>query len=413
MKLGRRFSTGDKANSKRKYEEGRLVSRDEFKASREQGKGASRELYKYDAPTQSLGMSDLIKQHNSGERFLYGAVSGRSEETSDSRLRRLINFTPPLHRKIIPYDNLPNISLFKETENFPLSPLIKKTKDDSRPYIRIADAVVIYGALISTDSEFTKIHISIMDNRMLNNKTAKSMTATSNIEARANLQLSYCFPKAEAEYISLSISRENRFMEEGLQWGVIRIELVMEELAFPVQVDNEPVVAANIYPKTLMEDRTVDPDKIDISITNSDRKKLADIYMEGDIADTTEPVVNRSEAIRYAKSSLAGPKGKKKDVSTQGEWSFMNNKRIGLTDADNNSVSIDEEGSLKSSSSLGDKMRMLDDIPADVDKVTVPRSILKSKPNNDLVKKTHFADENLDNEEVSGEVNSKDVYIFN
>jgi hypothetical protein len=413
MKFGRRLSSGDRSGGKKKQEEGKLVSKDEFKASREQGKGASRELYKYDAPTQSLGMSDLIKQHNSGERFLYGAVSGRSEETSDSRLRRLINFTPPLHRKIIPYDNLPNIPLFKETENFPLSPLIKKTKDDTRPYVRIADAVVIYGALISTDSEFTKIHLSIMDNRMLNNKTAKTMTATSNIEARANLQLSYCFPKAEAEYIALSITRENRFMEEGLQWGVIRIELVLEELAFPIQVDNDPVVATNVYPKTLMEDREIDPDKIDISITNSDRKKLAEIYMEGDIADTTEPVVNRTEAVKYAKSSLAGPKGKKKEIASKGEWSFMSNKRVGLTDADNNSVSIDEEGSIKSSSSMGEKLKMLDDIPEGIDEKTVPRSILKNRDSRELVKRTHFADDNSENEVVSGEVKSKDVYVFN
>lgn len=342
---------GTSSKSKGKDVQNELVSVDNYTAAKDVTNKATRELFKYDAPEQSLGMSDLIKGHKEGDRFLYAAVTGREEESRESKLRRLIGFTPTLNRRMIPINKLPVMPLFKEVEVFPISPLVNRLRNDTRPYVRIADAVVMYGSLTSTDAEFTKVKISIHDGRLMGNKCAKSMTATSNVVSKSNLSLSYCFPKAECDQISLTISREARFMEEGNQWGAIQVELQLEEMSFPMQADNTPVLGVNAVTHTLMEDHEVDPNTLDISITNTDRLKLAELYMSGDLADETEPVVNRSAAVQYAKSTLAGPKGKKAEVITS-DWAFLANKRTGMMDADQASIEPSAEGSLDG---LGDK----------------------------------------------------------
>lgn len=410
-----------------------MVSRDEYTANRTQTAGADRELYQYEVPTQSLGMSDLIKQHVPGERFLYAAVGGEQVEERDSRLRRLISYTPRLNKKAIPIENLPTIKLFKETENFLLSDIILKHKGITRPYVRIASTIVQYGALTSVDSEYTKIILSIMDNRMLNNKMAKSTTFSSNVTAKMDLSLDYCFPREESDNFTLTVSRENRFMEEGHEWGVLKLELVLEEMDFPIQTVNDPVVALSQVPRTLMEDRRIDPNNIDISITNNDRAKLAEIYMEGDLADTTEPVLNKTEVLKYAKSSLAGPKGKKAIEPASGEWSFMKGKRS-LVNADQNSVDIEDEGSIKSVSDMGEKLRELrESQEVGEAQPVVLRSALKAPPgsseSNDssglasqvksidgrmVAKKARFQDvTEEENEEQDGKVkDSSKIYVF-
>jgi hypothetical protein len=143
----------------------------------------------------------------------------------------------------------------------------------------------------------------MIDDRLLGNTLAKGFIADTNKESRGDLRMSYCVPMENADLISLVISREQQFLVEGLQWGVIKIKLSLEFTDFPKQYDNLDVVAGNMIVSTTMEERITDPDIIDISVSNTARKELAKLYLAGDLVDLEEPEKNKV-AKRTAKSSI-------------------------------------------------------------------------------------------------------------
>lgn len=318
--------------------------------------GANRELFQYDQPSQELGMSDLIKNHEIGTRFMYAAVTGRESEPIESRLRRLISFQPALRKKAIPIDNLPTIKLFKETEIFPLDQIIpKKQKNDGLgEYLRISDAVTIYGAVVSPDCNFTKVQVGISDNRLLTNRLVKSFIATTNMLSKGNLSLPYCVPVEDADQLVLTISRERSFLEEGRQWGAIQIQLILEFTAFPMQYDNMPVAAVNMLPSTALETPVNNPNNVDVSILNQDRNKLQSMFLDGDLADENEPIENKIEAVKYAKSSISSAQKGRKIESATPEWSFMSDKRLRGVDIDQNSIDPIEDGFERTSNHSND-----------------------------------------------------------
>jgi hypothetical protein len=312
-------------------------------------KDAAREIYSHEKPEQELGMTDLIKQHKTGERFLYAAVTANQGEEESSRLRRLIQHNPKLSRKSIPVQKLPALPLYDEVETFQLAdllPLPPKGKKLGKTYINISEVLVIYGSLISSDSIFSKVKVSIVDNRLLQNKIAKSYVANTNVISKATMSLSYCFPRDEVDAITLTLSREAAFLEEGRQWGVAQVQITLEETDFPIQTHNMTVRAMNDLPQSMLEERDVNPDFIDISMSNNNVKDMRQMYMDGDLADETTPIVNRTEVVKYAKSSLSGPKGRKSDKPVASGWEFMNDKRQTGIEAGANSVEPSEEGSM-------------------------------------------------------------------
>lgn len=309
--------------------------------------GAERELYQYDQPQQELGMSDLIKNHETGTRFMYAAITGKESEDMGSKMRRLVSFQPALKKKSMNVDNLPVIELFRETETFPLDQIINpnsKKKASLGNYVRVSDAITVYGAVVSPDCNFTKVQVGISDKRLLTDNTVKSFTATTNMMTKGNLALPYCVPVNDADQLVLTVSRERAFLEEGRQWGAIQIQLVLEFSQFPAQYDNQPVAAMNMLPSTALETPINNPNNIDISVLNQDRKKLAEIYMDGDLADENDPIQNKTAAVKYAKSSMPGVKERGKKIeSAVPEWSFIKDRRA-VIDADQNSIepSIDD-----------------------------------------------------------------------
>jgi hypothetical protein len=179
----------------------------------------------------------------------------------------------------------------------------------------------------------------------MGDKVSKSVIIATNVVSKINMALSYCFPRDEAKDISLTVSRESAFLEEGRQWGAVQLQIQLEESDFPIQTSNRHVRAINAIPKGLLDDRQIDPDSLDITILNGDRLRLRDMYMEGDLADETEPIKNKTEAVKYAKSSLAGPKGKRQIQSAAPGWDFMSDKRVEGIGAGLNSVEPSEADS--------------------------------------------------------------------
>lgn len=310
--------------------------------------GAERELYQFEQPTQELGMTDLVRRHEEGTRFMYAAITGREPEDIASKMRRLSSFQPILRKKAVPIDNLPTVRLFKETETFPLDQVIPKGKAKAYgDYIRISDAIVMYGAIVSPDCHFTKVKVGISDSRLLSNNLVKSFNATSNIASRGNLALPYCVPIGDIDQLVLTVSRERSFIVEGRQWGALQIQIMLEFMAFPMQFENQTVVAQNMLPPSALETPSVDPNHVDVSILNNDRSGLHQLFLSGDLVDETEPISDKMEAVKYAKSSMrpGQKKGREMTVTTD-DWGFMKGARKNIA-AGLNSEDPSQDGSMK------------------------------------------------------------------
>lgn len=327
-------------------------------------KNAERELYKFSTPEQELGMTDLIKNHKAGQRFLYAALTANQDEEDSSRLRRMLNFQPKLNRQSHSLDSLPYLELVEETETFSLSDAIGKVGSQDqksgsssskykkpRKYIYIKEVMYIYGALTSTEAEFSKLQISLLDNRQLNQKVVKKIVTNSNINSNGIISMDYSFPDDALDQMSLSISRESQFLEEGSQWGVIQVKIQYQILDFPVQTSNSKVLAVNRLPQSMLEDPETNPNAIDISTMENNRRDLREMYMNGDITNEGQPIEEKRSKPAYAKSTLTGPRGSKIDIPAAAEWQFMKDRRGGAVAGDN-SVEPSEEGSVRPSSPI-------------------------------------------------------------
>lgn len=362
-------------------------------------KGADRQLMSYDKPTQELGITDLVKHHEPGTRFLYAAVTGRESEDKDSRLNRLRSWKPFFNSRVESFDSLPNLKLYKESEVFPIKPLIdslthKKKNGLTQDYFRVVEAAVMYGAIVSSDHEFTKARISLVDNRLLGEKSVKGFIADTNKESRGDLRLSYCLPVSDAHLLSLVVSREQQFLQDGLQWGAVKIKLSIEFSDFPKQYDNMDVTATNMLTGTVLDaNRTTNPDIIDISVSNPARLELARMYQSGDLVDIDEPVTN-AKALKTAKSSIRDkPKG---DVKSYGiGWGQMAIPRAPVDDA-----SDDPEEDVSDTASDIERRRQLliahqnsQDAMRSTMQATQPKkSILKGHVSPDLTETYHRVD---------------------
>jgi len=269
--------------------------------------GANRQLYEYNKPEQDLGTADLLKQHVEGSRFLYAAITGREEETHESRLRKLWAWKPNLKISTESFSEIPNLKLYKESETFPIKPLIDSLKSRKGmklgDFFRVVEAAVIFGAVVSPDHEFTKVRIAMHDGRLLSSTQAKGFIADTNKESRGDLRMPYCIPVENADLLSLVISRENQFLQDEVMWGVIKVRLSIEFSEFPKQYDNLDVTATNMLVSTTLEDRITNPDRIDISTTDMDRLELAKLYVAGDVVDVDTPEKNQTKKAS-AKSSI-------------------------------------------------------------------------------------------------------------
>lgn len=287
-------------------------------------KNAQRELYDFRRPEQQLGMSDLVKQHNNGERFLFAAITSKQEEEESSILRRLITHRPRLGRKELDVGELPVLRLYDSTESFNLSRVLKGAKLKS--YIHLTEIMVVFAPLVSSDSTFTKIKICVVDDRLVNRKVVKEYTANSNMMSRAVLSLSYCFPKEDVNSVSLTIGRDTEFLEEGKQWGVVQIRIRLAEYDFPIQTSNTGVKAILNVPESVLDTTDVDPNSVDISMTETNVSDMRELALRGDLADETETIKEKTEEVKYKKSIMREKRGKRIE-SHHKDWDFMSSYR--------------------------------------------------------------------------------------
>lgn len=280
---------------------------------------AEREIYQFETPTQELGLSDLIKKHKEGDRFQYVALTGSDPEGYEARLRRLVTLRPRMLKTMIPINKLPHIRLIEDSETFDLSSVLPKRGED---YIRIHSVSGYFSPLTSVMSTFSKVKISLMDSRYSPPNEVQSIIINSNIDAKIELSMDFCIPRASCQLINLMITREQATISHGHQWGAIQLQLSVEESSFPSQSHMKNVVGILAPTVSALEEFTVSPNTLDISMTETNRKQIREMYQAGDIADEDEPIRVKKAATKYAKSTIRGlPKGNKvegADISRPG-----------------------------------------------------------------------------------------------
>jgi len=181
--------------------------------------------------------------------------------------------------------------------------------------------------LTSADSTFTKVRISVVDDRLINRKVVKEYVSNSNMGSRAILSLSYCFPREDVSSISLTIGRENSFLEEGRQWGSVQIMIKLAEYDFPIQTANHNIKAILNIPESVLDPSDVDPNSIDISMVENNVSEMRDMALRGDLADETETIKEKTQPTKYSKSVFRGPRGIPVEAQQKG-WEFMEGARL-------------------------------------------------------------------------------------
>jgi len=105
-------------------------------------------------------------------------------------------------------------------------------------------------------------------------------------------------------------------MAFGEQWGAIQVQIALEESSFPYMSDMKRVVGILGPTASALEDHEINPNVLDITMTENNRRMIREFYQQGDIADESEAIVMKKKAVKYAKSSIKTlPKGEKAEGS--------------------------------------------------------------------------------------------------
>nr|BCX80291.1 putative movement protein [Watermelon crinkle leaf-associated virus 2] len=307
---------------------------------------AKRQLHKFDLPTSDQGFKDLLKSYEEGKRFQYVALVGSKGESYESRVRKVVTFNFRRSKIVDPEMELPLIKLVEDCKQFNLSEVVNMKK--GKPYIRLASLIGIYTPLISSFSDFSRVCVDLTDIRKLTDQSVQVVRFNSNVPEKFELSLDYCIPRESADKIILNIALEQAFLVRGEQWGTLQMMLIMEQSDAPYNENLREVIAVVGMPRSLLENYTTNPNVVDTTVTETQRKVVRDMYESGDICDETEPIKDDLEEIIYAKSSMGvkvkGPKTKK--TFAEG-WDHLNNSRVPLQDAYVNSADPESDDEIK------------------------------------------------------------------
>lgn len=301
---------------------------------------ANREIFKFDVPTQELGLSDLIKKHKEGDRFQYLAITGKEEESFAARQRRIFTLKPKLVRQPIPSDELPEIELTRDTEDLNLSSILPKKGEK---YIRVVNITGYFSPLVSSLSVFSGAKVSLVDSRYDPPQQIQATRINTNLDTKFELSMDFYIPRTSAHRISLVIVREQALISYGEQWGAIQAQVQISEASFPQQHPVKEAVAVVAPTNTLLNEFETDPNYIDIMMTEGDRSKIRELYLQGDIADEDDPIKVRKKAIQYSKSSIRqldkGAKVESNEIARPG-WEHLIGSRKPQIEAELASISV-------------------------------------------------------------------------
>jgi len=313
-------------------------------AGREMMNRAERELYQFEAPQQELGLSDLIAKHKSGQRFQFLALTGGESETFEARMRRMTTFRPRTNKSMIPLNDLPHIKLTNDSEDLNLASIMPKKGVGE--YIRISGVSGYFAPTVSVMSKFSKVKIALMDSRFEPPAEIQSVLTNTNMDAKIELSMDYCVPRLAAAKLRLIVTREQAVMAAGEQWGALQAQVILEQTSFPYMSEMKRVIGILGPTASALEDHEVNPNTLDITMTENNRKLIRELYQQGDVADEGEAIIVKKKATQYAKSSIKSlPKGELAESSgvARPGWEHMSNLRKPQIAAEEASVEPDSD----------------------------------------------------------------------
>jgi hypothetical protein len=302
--------------------------------------GNDQEVYQYEMPTNELGFGDFLKDHVPGERMPGIAISKKSSQPREALMRELEQMQPDVERRPIRLPKKFVLPLQNQEEKFCLDSVFTSL-NPKYPYILIRKVSFVLTPLSSFFDDFTNVNVMILDTRMLNRPKRQTLTLNSNVDYRGSLSLDYCFPARSLHKMFLYMQLEVQLMEVGEEWGTMLMKIEAEELDFPVTEEFQPVAAVAQLPPSGLVRYKFDPTHMNLTIRDSHRQHLLELYESGDLADSTKPILNKTGRVKYASTSAARPpRGGVVDQMGNVDWS--NIRASGRMDADMISTDPDE-----------------------------------------------------------------------
>ncbi|QVU28733.1 putative movement protein [Yunnan Paris negative-stranded virus] len=342
---------------------------------------AKRQLYQFDLPTTDMGFQDLLKSYEEGNRFQYVALSGSTNETYEARVRRILTLNMATKKTSKPLIKIPLIKLVDSNLQFKLSQAMQKSKNTFN-YARLSAVVGVYTPLIGSFYEFSTVSVTLHDTRKVTKTSIQTVKFNSNLQNKFELSMECCFPKSSADRIILDIGLEQSTLIAGEEWGTINMMLQIETSEVPYISNSKDVISVVSMPPSLLENYKNNPNYIDTTITEGQKKTVRDMFESGDIADETEPLREDLKPVTYAKSSSGlKKKGPKLGRNFGDGWEHMREARKPMAREDE--LSVEPDGSVDLSVNTSERMKAMkgkmrfqdedpDDILSDVESLRPP-----------------------------------------
>jgi hypothetical protein len=313
---------------------------------------AERQLYKYELPQLERGFGDLLDAHEGSGTFPYAAITNKPAEGYDARMRRLNNLQPRINIRRMDVPDFVSLKFYKEVEEFPLSSIIqmegKKALKGNFDYILIKRVSIIFSPLSSFVDTHSDVIVTLMDMRKRTDQSARSIILQDNKQYKGEFALDYCFPKVSADKVSMSFAQEVPTFDTGEQWGACQLFLDLEESDYPQMASFQDTIGSASLTTSMMENYKYNPAHINLAIRNNHRGVLQDMYVQGQIADETEPMKDRTKKTTYARSSGVALKKKgavaqKIEFSSRDEVDWSKVRDFAPPDIPEDLVSIEPE----------------------------------------------------------------------
>jgi len=305
-----------------------------------------RTLYEIPQPNNVDEMTDLIKEHQSGDFFPYVGVVGSEGESPDARRARMLALKPSYNKRDIPEIKVLGCPLISQEGDFTMKSLMSYAKVNSeavpvsstpmpsgvnpdysitKPYVHIRQVTVLFTPNVSSTSNYCKFWMNLIDNRLIDpDKGSQTNVIASNQDGIMEMSCDYCVSTKDLEHFTLTYTMERNIVHPGFQWGTASFYFSITESDLPYQSSKVDAMAVYRMPITTLMDRKTNADKSNIFFTPADLVKLRDLYSAGDIVDVDEPQRERLKTNLYSKSSIrTKPKGEKISVEGKPGWEFM------------------------------------------------------------------------------------------
>jgi len=258
------------------------------------------QLQQFTLPKLVNGMSDLVMQHQRGNKFEYVAVTHPNLESKTQVVNKLHASMPNYNKTPVDFGNLNPVKLINQTESIKVVDLTPSKKKLKKPYLLIDELIINFSPLTSFYSKFTDLVVCLHDDRYIEDTLVNVFVANSNDMNANRLSMDYCIPTENLDQISLSFTSLHPVLSRGMQWGAVEFKVYAYQLDFPVQTSIRDVQGILRLPDRATTRLSTNPRLLQMSINSADLEAIKIMKEQGDIHDFTEAKTISSRSAAYA-----------------------------------------------------------------------------------------------------------------